>query len=134
MSHDIATRKNDTVALKVLSDLREELDELEEFRMEDLTGLTKEQRRKFAYPESETDESMEFLGDSQGTNLDITDSEDEEGDEDEDAVAAAENEMEVAAEMFEDKAAVAAVENGIGVAETAPIIILPSRPKSVKRS
>lgn len=48
-SLDEATLKNDKNSLQVLEDLRKELDELKEFRMEDLTGLTREERYDFSH-------------------------------------------------------------------------------------
>jgi hypothetical protein len=45
-------------ALNVLADLRKELDELEEFRIEDLTGLTKVEWHEVAFRDMEEDDAM----------------------------------------------------------------------------
>ncbi|CAN9086966.1 unnamed protein product [Alternaria alternata] len=86
-SLDLATRQQDNNSLETLAGLREELDEVKEFKMEDLTGMTKEER-------------------------DMVDAELEELD----AVAEAENMMEVAAEYLEDSEAVAGAESRMDVA------------------
>ncbi|CAN9330363.1 unnamed protein product [Alternaria alternata] len=90
-SLDLATRQQDNNSLETLAGLREELDEVKEFKMEDLTGMTKEER-------------------------DMVDAELEELD----AVAEAENMMEVAAEYLEDSEAVAGAESGMGRRSGAP--------------
>ncbi|CAN9120840.1 unnamed protein product [Alternaria alternata] len=43
-SLDLATRQQDNKWLEALAGLREELDEVKEFKMEDLTGMMKEER------------------------------------------------------------------------------------------
>ncbi|KAB2109673.1 hypothetical protein AG0111_0g945 [Alternaria gaisen] len=86
-SHDLATRQQDNNSLEALAGLREELDELKEFKMEDFTGMTKEERDMI-------DAEMEEL----------------------EALAEAENMTEVAAEYLEDSEAVAEAENTMEVA------------------
>jgi hypothetical protein len=54
-----ATQKQDTNSLDAHAALREQIDELREFRMEDLTGPTKEERDW--HPDTGEDEAM--LGD-----------------------------------------------------------------------
>lgn len=81
--------------MEALSDLREELDELEGFRFEDLSGVGND---KVHMPDD--------------ISPDVTDPEDD----DVDSTIFAEYEMEVAAEMIEDESAVTAVENEIEIA------------------
>jgi hypothetical protein len=82
-------------ALETLATLREELDEVRDLRLEDLTGLTKDERDMVGV-EDDVEVEEEVLQDdgdedededSAGMNL-----------QDSDAVAGAENEMEIAAE------------------------------------
>ncbi|KAL6711642.1 hypothetical protein ACN47E_004576 [Coniothyrium glycines] len=90
---DEATRKQDLNSLLALSDLRKELDELYEFRMEDLTGMTREERDMCGMEDDmhldEEDTAMQEYDDEDLAGIDLEDAE---------AVAKVENEMEVAAE------------------------------------
>ena len=94
-----AQRENDTDTMEALVELREELDELAQLRIQDLTGLTKEESEKLEAFALEKDMEMEheyiqealaereLLEDIDGIDL-----------EDAEAVAKAENDDEVAAE------------------------------------
>jgi hypothetical protein len=92
-SHDLATRQQDNKSLEALASLREELDEMKEFKMEYLTGMTKEER-DMLYAELDEMDAAEEL----------------------EAVAEAEKMMEVAAEYLEDSESVDGAENRTDVA------------------
>lgn len=104
------TRRNDTLSLRALALLREELDEVNEFRMEDLTGMTKEERDE-AIEEDDVDCDYDF---EPMTDYD----EDLAGIEDAEAVAKAGNKTEVTADQAssEDTKTIAEAENRMEVA------------------
>ncbi|KAI8942960.1 hypothetical protein NX059_000999 [Plenodomus lindquistii] len=89
---DNATRKQDTSSLETLSDLRMELDELHEFRMEDMTGMTKEERDSCGVEDNSERGQVDVMDyDEDLAGVDFEDSA---------AVAEAENDVEVAAERI----------------------------------
>ncbi|KAH7066958.1 hypothetical protein BKA63DRAFT_495842 [Paraphoma chrysanthemicola] len=94
-------------ALDDWNDADKELDQLQEFKVDDLTGLTKAQRQMFDDEEVQLNPSFQFFLALQNMDPDIT--EDEESDED--SNTAAENEMELATEKSGDEHAVAAAEH-----------------------
>lgn len=58
MSLNTAEKRNDVHSLGVLTELREELDELKEFKLEDETGLTKEEREQIAASNNRDDNDV----------------------------------------------------------------------------
>jgi hypothetical protein len=85
---DIATRRNDETSLEALRTLRKKLDDLQELRTEDLTGLTKDQRDGIG---EEDDVNMESLQEAMAEFED----EDTAGIVSEDEIAVAQAESEV---------------------------------------
>jgi hypothetical protein len=89
---DKARRRNDEDSLKALENLRKELDELTEFMVEDMTGLTREERSNLDQEDinMETlEEAMADLEDEDTAGIDFEDLE---------TVAQAEDEVGVSAD------------------------------------
>jgi hypothetical protein len=90
----VATQYKDKESLEALQDLREELDELDSFRREDLTALADAQRAELPYDDMEIDEDNDE--DMENERME----EEYEAAAEQEAVADAENDVEVAAEAL----------------------------------
>lgn len=121
-SHDLATRQQDNKSLEALASLREELDEMKEFKMEYLTGMTKEERDMLYAELDEMDAAEELEAVAEAEKMEVA----AEYLEDSASVDGAENRTDVAVEHLEDLQAVVKTENRIEVA--AEHLCLPIRP------